>query len=161
MTHGVGRVLAAVAVAAALTMMATGDARAENGVKAGYLQCNVASGQSMLVTSTRKLDCTYSGFDRAEKYTGELSVYGIDLTYVDQAILAWGVFAGSYSPNEGELAGEYGGAQGSLAIGVGVAANVLIGGFKNSITLQPVSLEGIIGGGISLGAAHLTLTAAR
>lgn len=161
MTHGVGRVLGAVAVATALTMAAAGEARAENGVKVGYLQCNVASGQSMLVTSTRKLDCTFSGFGSSEKYTGELSVYGLDLTYVDQAILAWGVFAGSYTPNAGELAGEYGGAQGSLAIGVGVAANVLIGGFSNSITLQPVSLEGIVGGGVSLGVARLTLTAAR
>jgi hypothetical protein len=161
MTHGVGRVLCAAAIAAGLTMTAAGHARAASGVKVGYLQCNVGAGQSMFVTSSRTLDCTFSGFGSSEKYTGEIRLYGVDISYVDKAVLGWAVLAGSFSPNTGELAGEYGGASASVAIGLGVGANVLIGGLNNSITLQPVSLEGIVGGGLSVGVAHLTLAAAH
>jgi hypothetical protein len=162
MTYGVGRILAAAAVAAALTMTAMGEARADNSVKAGFLQCSVGEGMSQFITSTRKVDCTYDNVSGGtERYTGEIRVWGIDLTYVDHAILGWAVFAPSYGANAGELAGEYGGAKASVAIGVGVGANVLVGGFNNSITLQPVSLEGIVGSGVSVGIAHLTLTAAR
>ena len=160
MTHGVGRVLGVVAVAAGL-VAAAGDARAASGVKVGYLQCSVGAGMSEFVTSSRKLDCTFSGFSSSERYTGELRVYGVDITYVDQGVIGWAVFAASMSPNAGELAGEYGGAGATAAIGLGLGANVLIGGLNNSFTVQPVSLEGIVGGGVSLGVVHLTLTAAR
>ena len=57
MMHGISRVVGATAVAAAL--MATMDgARADEGVKAGFLQCNVGAGWSQFVYSARSLDCT-------------------------------------------------------------------------------------------------------
>ena len=57
----------------------------------------------------------------------------------------------------GALAGDYGGAQASLALGASAGANVLLGGFHKSLALQPVSIEGQNGlnttagiGGVSL-----------
>ena len=60
----------------------------------------------------------------------------------------------------GALAGDYGGATGSAAVGVGVGVNVLFGGFKDSIALQPVSISGMKGLNVAGGVAALTLRAA-
>jgi hypothetical protein len=72
----------------------------------------------------------------------------------------------SSSPNKGKsyvmkaagaLAGHYGGATASAAIGVGAGANVLVGDFKHSIALQPVSIEGENGLNVAAGIAELSL----
>jgi hypothetical protein len=46
---------------------------------------------------------------------------------------------------------------GNAAVGLGLGANVLIGGSRRSITLQPLSVEGQIGLNLALGVANLTL----
>ena len=43
-------------------------------------------------------------------------------------------------------------------VGVGVGANVLVGGSNRTISLQPLSLEGSVGINLSLGVSGLTLT---
>ena len=58
----------------------------------------------------------------------------------------------------GSLSGTYAGATGSATIGVGVGANVLVGGSGNSIALQPVSIEGTTGLNVAAGIAEITLT---
>jgi hypothetical protein len=45
----------------------------------------------------------------------------------------------------------------SATAGVGVGANVMIGGFDKSITLQPVSVEGNTGLNVSGGIGEMTL----
>src|SRR6266436_5157719 len=55
----------------------------------------------------------------------------------------------SLSP--GSLSGTYIGATGSATVGVGVGANVLVGGSGNSISLQPVSFEGSTGLNVAAG----------
>jgi len=47
---------------------------------------------------------------------------------------------------------------GSATIGVGLGANVLLGGFNKSIALQPVSVEGNTGLNVAAGIAELVLT---
>ena len=47
----------------------------------------------------------------------------------------------------------------AVAAGFGVGANALIGGFRESIALQPLSVEGIQGINIAGGIASLTLQA--
>jgi hypothetical protein len=49
----------------------------------------------------------------------------------------------------GALAGEYVGASGDIGLGLGVGANVLIGGSGRTFALQPVSLEGSVALGVS------------
>jgi len=71
--------------------------------------------------------------------------------------MVWGVIArtGRYTPRA--LAGKYVGASGDIALGLGVGANVLVGGFHNSIALQPLSVEGSVGINLALGVAGLRL----
>ena len=61
----------------------------------------------------------------------------------------------------GDLAGTYGGASASATVGVGVGANVLVGGSNNTIALQPVSLQGQTGLGVAAGVAGLELRPSR
>jgi hypothetical protein len=161
MGYGLTRAAGVAAAACLALALGTGGARAD-GVEAGYLQCSVEGGWSHFFTSTRKLDCTYSSTaGAAQHYTGEITMYGVDVLYVSEGTLIWGVVAASGTANPGELAGTYHGAAANVAVGIGAGANVLVGGFGDSITLQPVSVGGMVGGGLSVGYARMTLTAAR
>ncbi len=57
----------------------------------------------------------------------------------------------------GSLAGDYGGAHGSVALGIEAGVNVLIGGSNKSIALQPWSIQGQVGLNWSLTWTDLTL----
>ena len=59
--------------------------------------------------------------------------------------------------NPGALEGHYGGAGAEATAIVGPGANVLIGGFKHSIMLQPVSVQGQLGLNVAAGLASLKL----
>ncbi len=57
----------------------------------------------------------------------------------------------------GSLAGNYGGVTAGATVGVGLGANVLVGGSNNSIALQPLSIEGNTGLNVAAGIADITL----
>jgi hypothetical protein len=59
------------------------------------------------------------------------------------------------------LAGTYVGASASATAGVGAGANVLVGGSNNTISLQPLSLQGQVGLGVAAGVAGMELRPAR
>ncbi len=71
--------------------------------------------------------------------------------------MLWAVVAPTTDLGEGALAGHYGGGTASVALGVGVGANALIGGFKKSIALQPISIEGQNGLNVAAGVEELSL----
>jgi Protein of unknown function (DUF992) len=71
--------------------------------------------------------------------------------------LAWAVFAPTAGPPPGALADDYLGASGEITAGVGVGANILFGGSKRTIALQPVSVEGQLGVNLALGVSGLAL----
>jgi hypothetical protein len=132
-------------------------AKADSTVKAGVLTCNVDSGWGFVFGSSRDLKCTYSGSGRNEHYSGHIAKYGVDIGYLQGGVIVWGVLAPTNTLAAGALAGDYGGATGGASVGVGVDANVLVGGFNKSITLQPVSLEGDKGLNVAAGIAAVTL----
>ena len=70
--------------------------------------------------------------------------------------MIWAVIAPG-SVKRGALAGDYGGASGSASVGVGLGANVLVGGLDKSIALQPLSVQGQTGINLAVGAAGLKL----
>ena len=130
----------------------------ESGVKAGILTCNVDSGWGFVFGSTRKLKCTYShDHGSAEHYIGTINKYGVDIGYTAGGVIAWAVVAPTNDVGKGALAGDYGGVAGSAAAGVGVGANVMVGGFNNSFSLQPLSVEGLTGLNVAGGIAAITL----
>ncbi len=149
--------VAAAALAIGALAMAA-PARAE-GVKAGVLTCNVASGWGFIFGSSRQLRCTFSQTSGSvERYVGHIRKFGVDIGYQSGGVIVWGVFAPTVGIGKGALAGDYGGATGSAAVGVGAGANVLVGGFQNSIALQPVSIEGTTGLNVAAGIAEVTLS---
>jgi Protein of unknown function (DUF992) len=130
----------------------------ENGVKAGVLTCNVDSGWGFVFGSSRKLKCSYShDHGSLEHYSGDIKKFGADIGYTAGGVIAWAVFAPTTDVGKGALAGDYGGVTGGVAVGVGVGANVLVGGFKDSFSLQPLSVEGFTGLNVAGGIAGITL----
>ena len=128
------------------------------GVKVGSLTCNVSGGFGFLFGSSKELRCTYSpNSGTGEHYSGTFSKYGLDIGYADKGVLVWGVVAPSSDVRSGALEGDYAGATAAATIGVGLGANVLIGGLDKSIALQPLSVSGNTGLNIAAGVGIITL----
>jgi hypothetical protein len=127
-------------------------------VKTGIMTCNVAGGFGFIFGSSRTVNCTFAPNGVApQHYVGAINKFGVDIGYVESALMAWAVLAPTTNPGPGSLAGTYVGATGSASVGVGVGANVLFGG-GNSISLQPLSIEGNKGVNVAGGIAEMTLT---
>lgn len=127
-------------------------------VRAGFLNCHVASGWGFIFGSSRKLECAYAMQpDYTEYYNGSISKLGADIGYLHSGVILWSVVAPSTNLGQGALAGDYFGATASAAVGVGAGAHVLIGGFKHSIALQPVSIEGQNGLNVAAGIVQMSL----
>ncbi|MEI9886575.1 MAG: DUF992 domain-containing protein [Rhizomicrobium sp.] len=151
---------AAVLAAGALAFSGAADA-APHGVKVGSLTCNVSSGWGFVFGSSKDLRCTFRPNSRTgEHYTGTISKFGVDIGYTDGGVLVWGVFAPSSDIRAGALEGDYAGATASATIGVGLGANVLVGGLDKSIALQPLSVEGNKGLNVAAGIGAISLSAA-
>lgn len=145
---------ASLAVLAATTQTAV----AQQGVKIGRLRCNVSGGLGLIVTSTKEMACVYTSLHGyRERYFGTIRKFGLDIGATDRGVLAWAVFAPTEGPPRGALAGEYGGVDASATIGVGLGANVLVGGSNRSIALQPLSVQAQTGLALSGGVAALAL----
>jgi hypothetical protein len=132
-----------------------------SGANVGTLTCNVAGGVGFIFGSSKQLSCLFNRNNgTAERYTGEIKKFGVDIGFTKEAQMVWLVFsAGSLAP--GALAGSYGGATASGTVGVGVGANVLIGGSNRQITLQPISVEGSKGLNVAAGIGEVELRAVR
>jgi hypothetical protein len=142
-------------ILAAFALAAPGHAQ---GVRAGTLSCNVASGFGFVFGSSRSLNCTFSGAGgHYERYLGTISRFGVDIGYTQGGVLVWAVVAPTTTPASCALAGNYGGATAQATAGVGAGANVLVGGNANSISLQPVSIEGTTGLNVAAGIAEISL----
>jgi hypothetical protein len=153
------RLLFSVFAIASLILVAS-SASAQRGVKVGYLKCEVASGWGYVFGSSRDLKCAYHPSDggKVDLYTGKVNELGVDVGYHAAAVILWGVVApGKVAP--GSLAGDYGGATAEAAWGAGLGANVLYGGSKSTIALQPVSVSGQEGLSAAAGIAAVKLTA--
>jgi hypothetical protein len=93
-----------------------------------------------------------------QHYIGSIDKFGVDIGYVQGGVLIWTVVAPTVNIAPGSLAGIYAGATGSATVGVGLGANVLVGGSGNSFALQPVSIQGTTGLNVATGIAAMTLT---
>jgi hypothetical protein len=82
---------------------------------------------------------------------GTISKFGLDIGYVQNAAIVWTVVAPTVALPPGSLSGTHVGA--SVAVGVG--ANVLLRGSNDTISLQPVSIEG---GTVAGGFASMSLS---
>lgn len=155
-----------VSLAAAL---AAGSALAQDqrpepdaGVKVGTLTCKSTDITNVVLFTDTDLDCVYDSVEGnfTELYEGDIDQIGLNLSIKNDVTLVWAVFA----PTEteflrGQLEGTYVGAGADASVGIGAGANLLVGGGENSFTLQPLSVEGIEGAGVSLGIKSFELEA--
>ena len=101
-------ILKAGLAAIALMVMAPAANAADDGVNVGTLRCHVEGGWGHVVASNRDMSCVFNPVDgRDERYTGELSRYGIDLGYTNDATLVWAVFAPTSDMRSGGLEGDW------------------------------------------------------
>jgi hypothetical protein len=138
----------------------TPQAAGRTGANVGTLTCNVAGGVGFVFGSSKDLSCLFTRTNGvAERYTGTIKKYGVDIGFTKEAQIVWLVFApGSIAP--GSLAGVYAGGTAGASVGVGAGANVLVGS-NNQITLQPVSVEGSVGLNVAAGLGQVELTAVK
>ncbi len=135
-----------------------GPADAQSRIEAGVLECRGAPSTSFLIGSVQNFNCIYSPVDAPPQiYQGQIRKVGVDIGLTERSVLVWGVFAQTRVLGPGALAGSYIGVSAGAAVGVGLGANALIGGFNNTVALQPISIEAQQGLNIAVGIAALEL----
>ncbi len=147
----------------AAAALAIGSAEAQQSrVKIGVLECRGGASMGFIVGSVTHLGCLLRSEGRPdEPYVATIRKIGLDIGITQETGLAWAVFAPVERMAPGALSGNYAGAQGSAAVGVGVGANVLVGGSDNVISLQPLSLQGQTGFNVAVGLEGLELRPGR
>jgi hypothetical protein len=137
-------------------------AQQPNRVQIGVLECRGGASVGFIVGSVTNLGCVLRGDGRRdEPYVATIRKVGLDLGITQETALAWAVFAPVERSGPGDLSGNYAGAQGSASVGVGLGANVLVGGSQNSVALQPLSLQGSTGLNVAAGLESLELRPGR
>lgn len=145
--------VAGLALALAVPAQAQQPARVEVGV----LNCAVSGGAGFVFGSSKRLDCTFQAGSRREAYVGTINKFGLDVGFTGASVISWAVLAPTSTFGPGALAGSYGGATGEATVGVGLGANVLVGGSNRTIALQPVSVQAQQGLNVAVGIAAIEL----
>lgn len=132
---------------------------APDNVELGTLTCSLAEVDNILIYSEESFACLFDGGDRRSRYAGRLSKVGANLQVKGNQTLQWLVLAPARYDAEGSLQGNYVGASGEAAVGVGAGARLLVGGSDDAITLQPLSVSTTtdsVGVSLTLDALELT-----
>src|SRR5262249_2644979 len=125
---------------------------AQNRVQAGTLAFHTSAELGVLVGSPGALYCTFTSSVPwpTPSYTGPITKLGLDLGATARGVIVWLVYAPT-SLRAGELTGTYAGATAEATIGVGLGANILVGGSNRTVALQPVSVQGQVGLNLAVG----------
>jgi Protein of unknown function (DUF992) len=144
--------------AGALTCTIALPAHAER-FRVGRLLCDSGARIGLGLGSTQSLRCVFHTGNppRQYVYVGRIRRAGIDLGATSAGTLSWAVFARNSRIGPGTLRGSYVGASGNVTVGPGLGLNVLIGGSRRTIVLQPLSVERTIGFNLAAGVTSLTL----
>lgn len=144
------------ATAAVFFGLAVGQSNATE-IKVGTLICDVQPGWGLVLGSRKGVECEFHNL------TGEISVYhgyitrvGLDVGFTDGGKIVWAVLAPSEEDTQ-SISGTYLGVGAEGTVGAGLGANALIGGFDNSINLQPISVSAQLGLDVALGLSSMHL----
>lgn len=142
-------------------VIAATPAFAERQTKVGTLTCDVSAGIGLVVFQKQEMRCTFHPAKGGvvSHYTGQIADYGVALGAVKEGYLVWGVIARTKGVAPGALAGTYAGVGAEATAGVGVGANLLVGGTGRAFSLQPLSVQGQVGVNVAAGITSVTLTA--
>ena len=130
--------------------------------QAGMLRCALNPSIGFVIFGHQSMECKFQPVSGpVQAYDGAINTVGLDLGISGGGRFAWAVFGSAGGMPNGALAGEYVGASGDVGLGVGVGANVLVGGSNRSVALQPVSLEGSMAVNAVAGLSQLKLRPAQ
>ncbi len=148
--------LAAIAAAA---WLACGPIASAQTIRAGTLTCDGKGSIGLIIGAKEKLACTYQPANGgpARNYRGTIGSLGIAVGVTGPSVIVWGVLASSTELPGDALTGRFVGVAADAALGLGVGAQVLVGGTAKSVVLQPLSVKGETGVNIAAGVAALTL----
>ena len=151
-------ILSIILAAFALTAAIASPAYSQS-IRTGGLTCDTGPRVGLVVGSRQNLRCVFRSNTSGQEYvyTGRIGRVGLDVGVTAGGRLFWAVFAPTSRVRRSTLVGTYVGASGNAALGVGLGANVLIGGSNRTISLQPLSVEGQLGVALALGVSRLTL----
>ena len=151
--------LVLVAIGLLTAMVSQAAAEGPSGTKIGALNCQLAPSATFIVGSHDPMRCRYTpeGPYPTEFYDGVINTIGLDIGFKTGGEMTWAVIAPTVGLPRGGLAGEYLGASGGITPGVGVGANVLIGGSERSFVLQPLSVQGQTGLDLAVGVGGFVL----
>jgi hypothetical protein len=156
------RLIILASIAATMLVAPFAGANAQERVQVGVLECRGGASIGFIVGSVTNLGCVLRIDGMPEdRYVATIRKVGVDLGITQETALAWGVFSPVRRLGPGDLSGNYAGAQGSASVGVGAGGNVLVGGSNNSISLQPLSLQGQVGLNVAAGLESLELRPGR
>lgn len=145
--------------ALALFLLSLAPVSAQDRVQVGRLSCTVEGGIGLIIGSSKDMTCTlHHENGGSENYTGNIKKLGLDVGITGQTRIVWLVFnAGDNAYASGALSGTYVGVSGEASLGLGVGANWLVGGSRDSFMLQPWSVQGQTGVNLAVGFTGLTL----
>ena len=146
---------------ASFLLVPTAPAWAVN-AQVGILKCDTSTGIGEIITRKQTMTCVFTKNDGTkENYTGSINEFGIELGEVKEGHLIWAVVSGSAAKDNGLLTGKYDGVDAEAAAGLGLGADVLLGGTEKAFALQPLAVEGETGINIAAGVEQIELTAAN
>jgi len=152
------KIVAASALSVVLLGAPAAFAQHNEGVRAGVLTCQVEGGPGFVFGSSKDLRCHFKSSDgHDERYVGTINKFGLDIGVTGPAIMTWSVLAPTDEVGRGALSGSYVGASASASAGVGGGANVLVGGSDETVSLQPLSVQGQTGLNAALAISELVL----
>ena len=146
-------------LAASLMMVLLAAPAGAGAIRLVILTCDIEGGTALVIASHKGLDCTFkpSGGGHKERYTGIISKIGVDLGVTHQGSLVWAVLAVTSDYEGGQLAGNYLGATAEASVVAGGGANLLVGGFQRSFSLQPLSVQAQTGVNLALAVTSMRL----
>lgn len=128
-------------------------------VRTGTLTCEGKGKVGLLLGSREKLTCTYSPTGKGPKHelVGTVTNIGLDVGIKGPSVMVWGVLGSTTALPREALYGRFVGAAADASLGIGAGAKVLVGGNKQSVVLQPLSVQGQVGVNLAVGVTGLRL----
>jgi hypothetical protein len=136
---------------------------ADTGVKVGSLEIKAieSTSHNLIIRSSVDVVAVFTDTDgKTEHYVGEMGYkLGVDFSHKTEEDLEYLVFsaASEYKTGSYALQGKYFGTKVSAEAGVGMGAQLLLGGGNKSFTLQPLAAGTTKGEGVSIGLGYLYL----
>jgi hypothetical protein len=139
-------------------------ASAKTRIQAGVLSCQGGDGWGAIITSKKTFECVFSNTrgERVGRYKAVIRKFGLDIGVTGKTALQWAVVGPAHKVGghyvAGSLQGEYAGVGMQVTPGAGLGVNALVGGGKDSLALQPISVQSGTGVSIAAGVQTLVLT---